>query len=141
MLIQDESILKTSNKDVITLTNLRIIQRVDKDIATISLDKVSCIKVHYVSKWYYLVIGVPGTFFGLMAVLNSRQESVISFGILLIGVIFLLSYYFSRKHSVSIISDSGTSIDFQTQGIKNEDVIAFINDVDKAKIELMQKVI
>lgn len=119
MLIQDENILKTSNDSSITLTNLRIIQRIDKDTTTISLDKVSCIKVHYVSKWYYLIIGSVGTFFGLLAAMNSRgRESTISLGILLVGVVFLLLYYFSRKHLVSIISDSGDSIDFQTQGIK-----------------------
>jgi hypothetical protein len=141
MIMKDETLLTSSGDSSIILTDFRIIQSFNKDVVSISLDKISCIKVHYTSKVYLLIVGLILCSFGLVAMSQAggSSEMSISGGAFLIGAIFIISYFSSRKHVVSVVSDSGQGIEFITQGIKTEDVLEFINKVDKAKVDFFMR--
>jgi hypothetical protein len=44
MIMKDETLLTSSGDSSIILTDFRIIQSFNKDVVSISLDKISCIK-------------------------------------------------------------------------------------------------
>ena len=71
---------------------------------------------------------------------NKPGLLLLIFGILLLpvllGIVLLLIYFLTNKHVISIASDGGKVIVFETQGMKQEFLIDFIGKVEKASFEI-----
>src|SRR5690606_29599459 len=102
-------------------------------IVSIMLEKVSSIEIHYKSKVLILIFGILLVSAGLIMGANNSGTPMI-FGLVL-GGLFILIYLLTRKHVVSIASDGGAIIYFQTKGMKREVLLDFINKIEKAKNE------
>jgi hypothetical protein len=134
-LFESERIISQSGDKSITLTNYRIqhfTQSFGKShYMSIHLQDVSSIEVHYRSFILFLVIGILGTtaafYFGAM---NLGDLFVLS-GI--IGLLFILIYFLTRKHVVTIASNGGGKVQFFTKGMKKETLFDFIHQIEKAK--------
>jgi hypothetical protein len=136
-LLTNETEITRSTNNSIVVTDSRVLQTIGKDIISIGIDKISCMKVRYSDQILLLVIGIVVALFGLGSLaLGPDSEAKAIGGIsLVIGLVFILAYRLSRKHVVSIISDCGHSINFLVTGLKSADIVAFINKVDQARID------
>jgi hypothetical protein len=137
-LLKDEIEITRSGDNSIIVTSSRVIQNIGKDVMTISIDKVSCTKVHYSNNIILLIIGSLLLLAGLVIVVTGQNDGdrMIGGATAALGAVFLVMYMATRKHVVSIISDSGHSINFMTKGIKNDEVLAFIGKIEQARIDL-----
>lgn len=135
MKLPDETVITTSRDNSITLTDKRIFKKQDKDFTSINLDKISCIKVKYSSAIAMLAIGIILLILGVLAIpFTNSHELIIPIAGSVLGIILIALFFATRKHSISIISDSGESIGLITKGLKSEEILTFINKIDEAKI-------
>lgn len=130
-LLPNETVIKRSSDNSIVLSNYRITLTAGGDFMSICLDKVSCIKIHYSSKDYYLVIGALAGLLGLGLLLQNEGQTGLL--VLVVAGIFIGLYFRSKRHLVSIFSDSGQSLDFTAKG--DSKVMEFISKVEEARIE------
>lgn len=120
-LLENENIITESANKQVMLTSYRIRFRdsISKksNFTSIMLDKISSIGVTYQSNVWLLIIGIltiP----------------------IFVGVILIILFFISRKHVVSISSDGGSSIVFETKGMKREFLEEFIDKIENASIKL-----
>ena len=136
--LPDEEVLVTSNQDTIVLTNQRI-QMSDKEWGktyqiTIFLENISSIEVLYKSNPLFLVIAGLCLLFGLLALPQAQANgSNISIGGFVVGIIFLILWFFSRSRQVSIASNGGSKLHFRVDGMSAPEVTDFIDKVIHAK--------
>lgn len=91
------------------------------DFTTIMLDKISSIELtYYKSSIWLLLVGI------------------LTIPIVL-GLILIIMYFFSKKHVVSITPDGGTPIMFETKGMKREFLEDFIDKIESASLKLKGK--
>ena len=139
-----EEILTQSNDKTITLTNFRIRYYESKfgnaGLVSIHLPKVSSIEMKYKSNLSFLYLGgfliAAGIFIGLTNSYGGEEPMLLGTGV---GAFLVLIYWLTRRHVVSISSDGGAKINFQTKGMKNEDHVNFINKIEAAKHSLNSK--
>lgn len=136
-ILEGESIITQSKDRMVTLTNYRIrFQDTSSGrahIVSIMLEKISSIEIHYKSYIFLLIIGILLAAAGLfMGVNNMGRQMTLG---LVLGGLFILVYLRTRKHVVSIASDGGAKINFETKGMRREVLLDFINQIEKAKIE------
>ncbi len=138
-LFPKETIITESDDKVVTLTTHRIRYNSSSygraDIVSIMLEKISSIEAKYTSLIIVLIIGIAIALIGIAMGLSNNSNSHAGKGILINGGIFILVYHGTRKHPVTITSDGGTKITFETKGMKRETILDFINKVEKAKNE------
>jgi hypothetical protein len=138
-LFEGEEIITQSDDKTVTLTTHRLrynSSSYDKaHIISIMLEKISSIEIHYKSWILFLLAGIIIIAGGLLAGANNQGEAM-SAGIF-VGLILVVIYYFTRRHVVTIASDGGANINFQTKGMKRETIIDFINKIEKAKNKKM----
>jgi len=96
------------------------------------LEKVSSCEIRYQSWPILLILGglllLGGTYsFFQMGGVQLAGPAIV------FGLVFLCAYFLTRKHLISISSDGGASIGFETTGLKRDAVIAFINGIEEAK--------
>lgn len=136
-LFEGEEIITESGDKVVTLTNKRVRYHASSagqaHIVSIMLDKISSIEVHYSSQWIVLFLSIALMLAGVVTGLSNERQGQLGMGLAVFGVVLLLIYLFTRKHIVSIASDGGAKINFETKGMKRESVLDFINKVEKAK--------
>ncbi|MBQ21661.1 MAG: hypothetical protein CMD31_12975 [Flavobacteriales bacterium] len=136
-ILEGESIITQSNDKTVTVTNKRVRYQASSSgkahIVSIMLEKISSIEIHYKSKVFILIIGILLAAAGLFMGANNVGSAMI-LGLVL-GGLFILIYLLTRKHVVSIASDGGAIIYFQTKGMKREVLLDFINKIEKAKSE------
>ncbi len=97
------------------------------------LEKISSIEIHYKSKVLLLIVGIILGIAGLFVGINNEGMAMV-LGFVLSGL-FILIYLLTRKYVISIASDGGANINFQTKGMKREFLLDFINKIEKAKNE------
>jgi len=73
----------------------------------------------------FAIVGV------LIAEIDNMSGGLSEAGIVL-GVLFIILYLTSRKHVVTILSDGGGKINFHTKGMKQEQVLDFVNKLESA---------
>jgi len=137
-LLNGEQIITESDDKSITLTSFRIRRNVSgggqAHIVSIMLEKVSSIEVHY-SSWIILLgLGILFGLAGLFAGANNKGDVMVP--ALLIGGVLVIAYFMTRKHVVTVASDGGAKINFQTRGMKRDAIIEFINKIERAKKEV-----
>ncbi|MCC6372967.1 MAG: hypothetical protein IT236_18335 [Bacteroidia bacterium] len=134
-LFEGEQIISSSNDKKVTLTNQRLL-KLEKGFGnarsiSIHHSKISSVEIKYISWPWALIIGI---FLLIVGLLNStlRLDYTTFLGIL-IGTFFILLYFLSRRHLITITSDGGTRLNIQTKGMSSDDVLAFVNKMEYAK--------
>lgn len=139
--LQDEQLITASNGNRITLTNKRI-QMKDEVLGKaytiiIFLEDISSTEVQYKSYVILLFLGVLSVLGGLLTGSSSNNVSAMAGGIIL-GVIFLAIWWFTRKHIVSISSNGGSRMNFGVEGMDSSKIEEFINTLHDAKANRVQ---
>ena len=135
-LFDNERIITQSDRDLITLTNLRIRYSDDvwgkSHVISLLLEKVSSVEIHYRSKPILLVLGILSVIVGVFLESNGAEGSIAVFGV--IGFVFILLHIFSRKHFMTISSEGGSKINFHIKRMKHSKVLTFVNQLEGAII-------
>lgn len=142
-LLPNEERLVSSNGDKIILTDHRI-QMTDRAWGhsfTISmfLENISSIEIKYRSNTLLLVLGIVITLGGVYMGGQFHGSQPLAVGIAL-GGSFLLGWWFSRKHVISISSNGGSPLNFEVQGMSEEEINHFVYRVSLAKRERVQRI-
>lgn len=131
-----------SGNGLIRLTNYKI-RYVSKSfgrarIVSIMLNEVSAIEVYFRSFIPALIVGVLFLLAALLIAADSpRSQSPL--GLAVVGLVFIVYYFLSRKHVVSIVARGKRSIDFESRGLNTEAIMRFVDKVEKAKQEYEQE--
>jgi len=139
-LIEKEEIISESTDKIVTLTTHRIRYQASSwgqaHIVSIMLKNISSIEVHYESYVTLFSIGVLAVIAGVIMGLNGEQHNLGMY-VLIAGALCIVIYWLTRKHVISIASDGGAKIKFETQGMKTDAVMEFINKVERAKSKVI----
>jgi hypothetical protein len=141
-LLNNEEIISQSKDFSVTLTNYRIRHEYgaysNTYVISIFLEKISSIEIRYKSSPLLLVIGV---FFSLASVYIMRDSSsqlpLIGF---VISGLLILTFFLSRRHTITIASDGGTKINFNTKGMHRDAILHFINKIESAKNDIRLRI-
>jgi len=119
------------------LTNLRIAQEYSDFLGasyknSIFLEKISSVEVRFKSKPLYLILGIVSFIAGisLMSNYNTRE---IGNALLIIGIVLIVIFFFTRKHVVSITPDGGNSIDITAKGVNESRIEEYLTNIHEAK--------
>ena len=134
-LFDGERAISESGDKVVTLTSHRVRYNSSSTgsghVVSIMLEKISSIEVHYKSWILVLLIGILLVAGGLlMGAQNQGDAMILGIGF---GGLCILAYFITRKHVVTIASDGGAKINFQTKGMKSDTLLDFINKIEVAK--------
>lgn len=142
LLLSGEEILTESNDKTITLTNYRIRYYETRfghaSLASIHLDKLSAIEMKYKSNLLFLYLGVLAIIAGFIVAIADEHVGDLLIGIIP-GIVLFVFYWLTKHHVVHLSSDSGVKIEFKTKGMKNETIVAFINQIEQARQNYIQK--
>jgi len=134
-LLDNERVILQSDDDIVSFTNFRLRYTASEfgkaHIASILLEKISLVEVHYRTKTIYLILTLFAIVGVLIAEIDNMSGGLSEAGIVL-GVLFIILYLTSRKHVVTILSDGGGKINFHTKGMKQEQVLDFVNKLESA---------
>lgn len=134
-LFASEEFLVRSNNDRLVLTTHRL-HLSSKEWGqaysnTLFLEDISSVEIRYSSFVLGLMIG---GFLILGGLMWAQQGSVPPFNAATIaGGVFVLFYFLSRRHLVSITPNGGKPINFEIGSMSNEEVNDFIHKVQLAK--------
>jgi hypothetical protein len=120
------------------LTNLRITQECKAFLGasyknSIFLENISSIEVRLKIKIFYLILGIVF----LIAPIIERKTTGFAGGsgsFLIVGAIFIIIFFFTRKHVILITPDGGKSIDITVNGIDKSRIEEYITNVNEAKL-------
>jgi hypothetical protein len=134
-LFENEKIISQSGDKSIILTNCRV-QHFTKSpgksqYVSIHLQDISSLEVHYRSFILFLMLGILAVAVALYSGAMNLGELFVLSGI--VGILFILIYFFTRRHVVTISSNGGGKIQFFTKGMKKETLFDFIDQIEKAK--------
>ncbi|MDR2083822.1 MAG: hypothetical protein LBP67_02355 [Bacteroidales bacterium] len=131
--LKDEIII--DSMESVKLTNYRIVQEYGKShFHSIFLENISSIQTQYKHKPILFFLAILCVIGGVVLFYISYED----FSYLLIcglGLIFIICYFFSRKHMLSISPDGGKSIDITFGRVSHEKLHDFITNVQDAKRE------
>lgn len=134
-LFQGETLISESDNNEITLTSHRVRYNSSSsgkgDIISIALEKISSIEIHYKSWILILLLGILFAAGGMVMGVNDRGGAMVMG--LAVGGVCVLLYFLTRKHVVTISSDGGAKINFETNGMKRDTLLDFINKIETAK--------
>jgi len=135
LLFENEKMITQSDNDLVTLTTHRIEYHstsLGKEIITsIMLDKISSIEVNFSQAFWALIVGALSVLIGLYYGTINQGNIMISG--LVIGIVFLLIFLFTRQHVIIISSDGGAKIKFEIKEMNDSTVLEFVNKIEKAK--------
>jgi hypothetical protein len=135
-LIPGESILTTSENNLIVLTTHRVRYSYSEwgqaNTISIMLEKISSIQARYISYPLLLVAGGVAILVAFFIGSNrfGEQAPIVPTAI---GIGCIIWYFMSRKHFCIITSDGGAKIAFSTDGVKREVVVSMIDKIEAAK--------
>lgn len=135
-LFENEELITQSTKGKVVLTNMRIRYSDEvvgrAHIVSIMLEKISSIEIHYRSWWLALLVGIIALVAGV-ASLTGRNDGELAMILFVVGALSLIFYFTTRKHIVSVSSDGGAKINFETSGMSREDLLKFVGQIEEAK--------
>jgi hypothetical protein len=139
-LLDGERLLHQSPNQVVSLTTHRVrMHRASGSaahIVSMMLEKVSACEIRYLSHPWLLLVGALLVVGGVLALFQRTEPGIVAL-LLLVGGVLLTAYFVSRHHVVSIASDGGTRLSFETKGMPREVVIGFIDNLEQAKNQRM----
>jgi hypothetical protein len=132
-LFTDEVIVSQLSDKTVTLTSHRIVKQDSYHNQSVMLEHVTSCENKYTTKEW--MIWAARILFTLCIIagyyLGSRNpEFAVSLGGL--SVILLIAYYFSRNNQI-IIGSPSTKMFISVSGIKRENILHFINQIEKTK--------
>lgn len=137
--LNDETIISESNDNQILLTNKRIRQLVNgDDLTSMMLDKVSVISAYRFHVLILLVVGLILMAMGGLSIATERDQEL-GIALIFVGLVLAILYWFTRKHVITITSDSGVKLMFRTRGMNQETIFKFINQIEEAKLKYTSK--
>lgn len=133
-LFPDEKIVTTSDNDQVILTTHRICYE-HKDWGksynqSIMLEHITSCENHSSNKYGLLIIAALSLFFAVFSLGNNTEEGALLGGA--ISVVCVFYYYISRRNFITIGSPS-TKMNINVQGMKRDNVLAFINRIEQTK--------
>jgi hypothetical protein len=141
-LLPNEKTLTEATGGILTLTTHRV--RYDQkasganQVIGITLDAVSSCGV--VSKSHPALL-VLGLIMGGLGVGALSQKDVTNFAAgFLLGAAVLIATYFLTRSAVLAVSSAGQSIAVSAKGMKHEALVAFVDDVEQAKLKYLGKI-
>jgi uncharacterized membrane protein (Fun14 family) len=124
-LFPDEKVVVEANDKIVTLTTHRICYEQKEwgksQNINIMLEHITSSENRYTSNIFFLILGVIGLALGY-----------VRFEVVLVGVLFLVLYFLSRKNVVYVSSPSST-IKINVNGMKRERVLEFIDRIEQTK--------
>jgi hypothetical protein len=135
-LLPEEQIITKSQTDEVVLTTYRLRCMLnDSDLTSIMLDQISGIRVLKQNKPWLLGLGALCLF--ASAVFSTGPDNSYSLIAIVAAGVFVLLYFATRSHVITI-SSSSMSIIFQTKGMKSDEVLAFVNQVEDARKDFLK---
>lgn len=135
-LMQNEEIILSADKNRVTLTDCRIFMDSKQwgkfYKISIFLEDISSIEAKYVSHPVLLIIGILLFILGFAFSGNTKDNISILAGLLL-GLVFILAWWFEKKCLIKISSNGGSSIKFEEKKKSQDIVDNFILNVHEAK--------
>lgn len=136
-LFPTEEVIVTSNENKIILTNHRM-QMTDSRLGqsftiSIFLEDISSMETKYKSHIILIGLAVLSVLGGLYLSGKNGGSDALTGGVVL-GAIFFAIWWFTRKHIISIASDGGSAMNFEVEGMGQEKVNEFIDNVSLAKL-------
>jgi hypothetical protein len=136
LLFKDETIISRSGDDNIVLTSTRIRQKSNNGVSSIMLDNIDSVRAQFESRPWLIGVGIACSLAAIVFYAGGEREFA---GIAVIAsVAFILMYFASRRHVITI-SSSSTSMVFQTKGMGNEQVLDFLNQVEGARKNVIER--
>ena len=102
---------------------------------SILLKNISSIEVHYQNKKLLLLLGIVFIIAGLMCGFGVGELGLSLIGTIP-GIIFIVLYFLSRKHVITISSNGGSKIDIYTSGLSRDSIFKFVNSVETSILNL-----
>lgn len=138
LLLENETILNKTEGNAIVLTNYRLRQNFGTQrhpqFISIHLKKISSIELYYKETVFWLILGIVLLTLGVIAFLANMPEVGIIGGVL--GGLFFLFYYLSKRYLMRICSDGGSHIAIKIKGIKADRIQNFVMQLEQAKNHL-----
>jgi len=133
-LLENEEKLDSLTKSDL-LTNYRIMKESGNSYKiSIFLEKISSIVVYYETKPLYLLLGIVSIIAGLiMFGVGEELFQRISLFTFVIGVIFIINYFLTKKHVITISPDGGKNLNIEVKGTSKERIEEFITNIQRAK--------
>jgi len=141
-LFTDEMLIAESDNKQISLTSHRLrYQSTSGDkvnTTSFMLEKISSIQTTYQDAVLLLIIGILACLGGVAASSSRETQDFVGAGVV-VGLVFIIIYAFSRKHTAVITAECGTKISFEIKASKKEVMYEFINKIEQAKNERFLK--
>ena len=137
-LLPNEERLVSSNQDKVVLTNQRI-NLSDKEWGrsyqiTIFLENISSIENLYKSNVIFVLLAAVSFLVGIMTLSEVRGDNgTLTFGSFVAAIFFLILWFSSRRHVVTIASNGGGKLNFTVDGMTAGQVEDFIDKVQAAQ--------
>ena len=96
------------------------------------MEDISSIENQYKSNKLYLISAIAALLFGM-------YFNEITYGFLS-AMVFLVLWWFSRKHTITIKPDGGNEINIVAKRMNKKDIDEFIFNIVKAKSERINKI-
>ena len=134
-LMSEENILLTSENKEATLTTHRFRFQTKNGgksyVASIMLEELCSCELTHKSSPLLLVLSLIFLIAG-MVIGSTTEESAVTYIGIILAVIFLIAFFFSRRGVISLASASKT-INLKTSGMSLEKMTHFIDEVESAK--------
>jgi len=91
--------------------------------------------MHYKTKPLFLILGIIFLVAGIPLLIYELEYGHSNFGALslFIGVVFIVIYFATRKHVITISSDRGKDLDVEMKGTSKERIDEFLTKIQEAK--------
>jgi hypothetical protein len=139
-LFSDESIISESDNKQVTLTTHRLRFQTSSNSTSFMLEKISSIQTIHQSAGILLLLGILVMIGGIAVGSQQQQMEQAAPAGILVGLVFILLYFFTIKNVAVVTADCGTKITIEMDGKKKEAMMDFINQVEKAKNDRYFKV-
>jgi hypothetical protein len=134
-LLTGEKVLMTSDKEVLTLTNYRVrfdqAARGASNYITICLDSVASCGLVTKSRPLLLVLAAIIVIGGV-----AQNDSGLKVMSILAAIILVGAFFVTRKAVIAISSNGGEQIIVPVKGMSRDEIIAFLEMLDDARLKL-----
>jgi hypothetical protein len=133
----------------VLLTNYRILKG-NRNLynTSIFLDKITSITMRYSRKPLLLYLGGISIFIGMISHYyvktsyynyDEAPQSSPFMIFLIIGIVFTISYFLTKKPIITIYPDDGKKIDIEVKKTSKECIEKFVTNIQEAKLETNKK--
>ncbi len=139
-LLTNEQKIMSSDDNSVVLTNYRVYMREKRtgrsSMISVFLEKISSIETQYKGETFMLVLAAIVLIGGLILSAQMNGSPLPAF---IIGALFVLFWWLTRKHTIVIASDGGGSLKFDVKRMKTDAIERFLTKVQDAKLSRMNE--